>query len=257
MNLITSISNNKIKQIIKLAASKAYRSELKLAVVYGSHLIEEAIKNNLLYSVFIHQNKMLDYLPRLKKVSADNIYLISDEVKNKINISDSDADIIGLIQIKTMNISENIYQEDCIIIDSIQDPGNLGTIMRCAVACGVKNIILSKACVDPYNLKVLRASQGIQFKLNIFSSVDLLQFIVKYKHTVIATLPGAKDSIYEYNLRMPCAWLFGNEGMGISKQLIDNIECQLAIPMQGDSESINVAMAATVCLFEMMRQRKQ
>jgi TrmH family RNA methyltransferase len=255
MNLITSLTNTKIKQVVKLASSRAYRYESGLAVIYGSHLVEEAIKHNLLDSIFISQAKFSDYDFITKSISEGNIYRVNDEVLAKINLSDSMTDIVGLIKMRPATIDNTVYENDCVILDNIRDPGNLGTILRSCAACNIKNIILSKPGVDPYNIKVLRASQGIQFELNIIILANIIEFIGNYKHDVIATVPNAKDSIYTHELRKPCAWIFGNEGSGVSELLLKKVGYKLAIPMPGNSESLNVAMAATVCLFEMQRQR--
>ncbi|HLX52488.1 MAG TPA: TrmH family RNA methyltransferase, partial [Aquella sp.] len=189
MNLITSVSNTKIKQIVKLTNSRMYRYELGLSVVYGRHLIEESIKYNLLESVFIDQTKIAEYTDVLQNISDDNIYSVNDDVLSKINISDSATDIIGLIKIKPGTITDDVYENDCVILENIQDPGNLGTILRSCAATGVKNIVLSRSCVDPYNIKVLRSSQGIQFELNIIILADIAKFIDNYKYEVIATIP--------------------------------------------------------------------
>jgi len=255
MNLITSVSNTKIKQIVKLANSRAYRYELGLAVIYGRHLIEESIKYDLLDSVFISQAKSDDNEFILQNISTDKIYFVNDDVLSKINVSDSVTDIVGLIRIESGAINDEVYENDCVILDNIQDPGNLGTILRSCAACNISNIILSKSCVDPYNIKVLRASQGIQFDLNIIISADIATFIDNYKYEVIATMPDARESIYAHELCEPCAWLFGNEGSGISTSLLSSRTHQLTIPMPGKAESLNVAMAVTICLFEMLRQR--
>jgi len=255
MNLIASVSNTKIKQVVKLANSRTYRYELGLAVIYGRHLIEESIKYNLLELVFIDQTKTAEYTDVLQNISDDNIYTVNDDVLSKINISDSATDIVGLIKIKPGTVDDEVYKNDCVILENIQDPGNLGTILRSCAATKVKNIVLSRSCVDPYNIKVLRASQGIQFELNIMILADITKFIDNYKYETIATMPIATDSIYAHKLSEPCAWLFGNEGSGISASLLSRAKHQLAIPMPGKTESLNVAMAATICLFEMLRQR--
>lgn len=255
MDFITSLTNNKIKQIMKLVSSRANRYELGLAVIYGSHLVEEALRYELLDMVFINQKKIDSYKELVQKIDVNNVYLVNDAVLAKIDIADTATDVIGIIRIKFGVMHNLIYEDDCIILDNIQDPGNLGTILRSCTACGIKNVLLSRSCVDPYNLKVLRASQGIQFKLNVVSEVDIIKFIDNYKYEVIAAMPDAVNSIYKHDLSRPCAWLFGNEGIGISRALSAKASCHLAIPMKDASESLNVAMAATVCLFEMLRQR--
>ncbi|MCE3268976.1 MAG: hypothetical protein K0R49_1228, partial [Burkholderiales bacterium] len=142
MNRIASVSNNKIKQIVKLANSRSYRNELGLAVIYGQHLVEEAQKQDLLDLVFIDQSKF-DNNSFLQHISPEKIYLVNDIVLAKINISDSKTDIIGLIRVKS-GTNNSINESDCVILDNIQDPGNLGTIFRSCAACGVVNVILSK-----------------------------------------------------------------------------------------------------------------
>lgn len=254
MNVIASATNDKIKQIVKLANSKILRYELNLAVIYGRHLIQEALQHELLHSVFIVDTQYAQYAALLHNFYTDSIYLVREAVFTKINIADSPVAIVGLMRISTSTIHDTIYEKDCIILDNIQDPGNLGTILRSSAACAITNIILSKSCVDPYNPKVLRASQGIQFGLNIMTAVDVAKFVANYKYKLIATMPRAVESIYEYDFIQPCAWLFGNEGSGISQSLLDAPQIrQLSIPCK--TESLNVAMAATVCLFEMCRQR--
>jgi RNA methyltransferase, TrmH family len=252
---IIAKDNNKLKQLTKLATNKAYRYEQNQAVIYGVHLVQEALKHNILNTVFISMDMLITYQALLKNCDPERVYILDNLLLNKCKLSDSAIDIAATIWIRDTSIDDQIYLQDCIILEDIQDPGNLGTIMRVATASGIKNLILSSGCVDPYNIKVLRASQGLQFSLNIICDVNLAQLIDKYKIQVLATAIDADKSIYTCDLINPTAWVFGNEGSGLSARILSSKCDQVSIPMLGNAESLNVAMAATVCMFETMRQR--
>lgn len=252
---INSKDNAKIKHVVKLINSSKYRLQQSSSVVYGLHLIEESIKYNLLQQLFVTQSQLVhlqNLQLHLKKIP---LYIVADQIMNKIGVADAMPTVVGIIDMQNGSIEPAIYDEDCIILENIQDSGNLGTIMRACAASGVRNIILSNDCVSPFNTKVIRASQGIQFGLNIVCDVDLCAFIDKYKHQILATVVKSSTVIYDCQLTYPCAWVFGNEGCGISANLSSKIENKVTVPMLGNCESLNVASAATVCLFEMLRQR--
>ena len=147
------------------------------------------------------------------------------------------------------------FCEDVIILDRIQDPGNFGTILRSAVGFGVKQIICSKGTVSAWSPKVLRAGMGAHFKLQIFENQDLNGAISKVETPIFATSLQAEKSIYDENFTTKTAWIFGNEGAGVSLELLSKVKNQVIIPQVGQIESLNVAMAATVCLAEQARQR--
>ena len=148
---------------------------------------------------------------------------------------------------------------DYVLLDRVQDAGNVGTVLRSAAAAGIRQIVLGEGCADAYSPKVLRAGMGAHFLLHIQERVCLTEWCARYPHAVYAT---ALDSnrpalLYQLDLRAPCAWIFGNEGSGVSPELIALAGRSVKIPMQGATESLNIAQAATVCLFEQMRQRWQ
>ena len=174
---------------------------------------------------------------------------------HKLNILDSEIDLVGVIACANNSLTTSSYNEDCILLHGIQNPGNLGGIFRVAKAAGINNVLVSSNSVDVYNPKVLRASQGAIFGLNIFTNIDVLDFIDKYNYEIAATTPVAHKSLYDTNLIQPIAWIFGNEGSGLGGDLLNKVKTSIAIPMYNDTESLNVVMAATVCLFEQMRQR--
>jgi TrmH family RNA methyltransferase len=143
----------------------------------------------------------------------------------------------------------------CVMLEDVQDPGNIGSILRSAAAAGVTEIYLSSGCVHAWSPRVLRAGMGAHFALAIHEGVDLAALIARYRGTVVAAVRDAARSLYSVDLRGEVALLFGNEGAGLSAALREAAPLQVSIPMPGKAESLNVAAAAAVCLFERVRQR--
>lgn len=254
-SLIESKENNQIKYVVKLATDSKFRKASQQSVIYGYHLIEEAAKHQLLAKLYINESNLTDYEKLIAKYDlSDKVILVLDKIIDKMNLLDSATDCVGLINISQKELLVS-HDESYILLENIQDPGNLGTIFRVARAGGINNVVLSPKSVDPYNPKVLRASQGIQFGLNIFTEIDLEQFISSYHGQALAMIPDAAGSIYEVNLNIPTAIVLGNEGNGLTEKLKSKLTNHVSIPMCGDAESLNLAMAATVAVFEMSRQR--
>ncbi|MFN6961095.1 MAG: TrmH family RNA methyltransferase, partial [Rhodocyclaceae bacterium] len=145
---------------------------------------------------------------------------------------------------------------DCLLLDALQDAGNVGTLLRTAAAAGVHDVLLGPGCVGAWTPRVLRAAQGAHFALRIRERVDLAAFLEGYAGVSIATVAHAGDCLYALDLRPPVAWLFGNEGQGLTAGLVARAKRRATIPLASGSESLNVAAAAAVCLFEMRRQRE-
>jgi len=144
---------------------------------------------------------------------------------------------------------------DCLLLDAVQDAGNVGTLLRTAAAAGVCDVLLGSGCAGAWTPRVLRAAQGAHFGLRIREQVDLLGFLQTYAGLSVATVAHAGKSLYEIDCAQPTAWLFGNEGGGIAPELVAVTRLRATIPLASGSESLNVGAAAAVCLFEMRRQR--
>jgi len=142
-----------------------------------------------------------------------------------------------------------------LVLDSVQDPGNLGTILRTAAAAGVQQIFCGPGTAAAWSPKVLRAGMGAHFVLEITEDVDLAQLIQQASVPVYATQPDAEKTIYTADLRAPSAWLFGHEGQGVSEKLLALATERLAIPQSSQVESLNVAASVAICLFEQRRQQ--
>jgi len=144
---------------------------------------------------------------------------------------------------------------DCLLLDAVQDAGNVGTLLRTAAAAGVPDVLLGPGCAGAWTPRVLRAAQGAHFALAIREQVDLAAFLDGYAGTAVAAVAHDGQSLYELDFAGPTAWLFGNEGAGIAPELAARAGQRATIPLAPGSESLNVAAAAAVCLFEMRRRR--
>ncbi len=146
-------------------------------------------------------------------------------------------------------------ENDAILLDGVQDPGNVGTLLRTAAAAGVRQALLGPGCAAAWSPKVLRAGQGAHFVLAIHEDADLATFMADYRGTTAVTCLDGATSLYDARWEGMLAWVFGAEGQGVRAELQAAARLRVRIPMPGAVESLNVAAAAAVCLFEMVRQR--
>lgn len=146
------------------------------------------------------------------------------------------------------------FNQDCVILDRIQDPGNVGSILRSSVAAGIKWVFCLSGTAAVWSSKALRAGMGAQFQLNILERIELNTLLSQVAIPIMATMANATQNIYQTDLTKPLAWAFGNEGSGLTPALSDRAQ-GIAIPQPGAIESLNVAAAAAICLFEALRQR--
>ena len=142
----------------------------------------------------------------------------------------------------------------CLWLDRVQDPGNLGTLLRTAAAAGLRQAYLSEGCASAWSSKVLRSGQGAHFALDIYEHVDLSALVRQLKIPLAATTLQRAELLYIKDLRKPCVWLFGNEGQGVDEKLLEQADWRVHIPQSAAVESLNVAAAAAVCLYEQRRQ---
>ena len=238
--IIESIDNKKIKEIRKLKEKK-YRDSEQLFLVEGEHLVFEAYKNSLLKEVILCDTDI--------DLNIEKIY-VSEKVMNSISELPSKSRIIGICYIKENKIDLN---NNLLILDGIQDPGNLGSILRSALAFNIKNIILSTDTVDLYNTKVLRSAQGMNFYLNIVRD-DLSIIITELKnnnYTIYGTNVVDGMDVKNVKTEEKYAIIMGNEGNGISKEVSRLIDKNIYIKMNDNCESLNVAVSASIILYEL------
>ena len=241
--IITSLENNKIKDLVKLQ-SKKYRDSTNMFLIEGEHLVEEVKKTGLLKEIFV-----VDGDPFSIDVP---ITYVSTEVMKKISTTDTYTNVVGLCEKKNSN---EIIGNKILLLDDIQDPGNLGTIVRSSVAFNVDTIILSPNTVDLYNSKVLRSTQGMFSHINIIT-MDLYDAIAELKSrniTVYGTNVNEGVDVRNISDTSNYALIMGNEGNGVHQNIQDMCDKNLYIKMSNNTESLNVGVACSILLYELGR----
>ena len=239
--LYSSVNNEKIKNIKKLNTKK-YRDETNLYLIEGEHLVKEAYENNVLEELILLENTNLN-------INVKTSY-VTKNVLNFISNLDTPNGIIGICKKKENKLQGN----KIVILEDIQDPGNLGTIIRSSVAFNIDTLVLSSNTVDLYNPKVIRATQGMLFKLNIIIENDLENQIKNLKqnnYTIYTTNVKNGNSLKTIEKKDKVAIIMGNEGSGVSDKLNSLADKYLYIDMNKNCESLNVAVATSIILYEL------
>ncbi len=180
--------------------------------------------------------------------------MLCDNLFREISGVSTPTGIAAVIDIPAVAAGE--FSGDAVLLDAVQDAGNVGAILRTAAAAGVSDVILGSGCAGAWTPRVLRAAQGAHFSLTIREQVDLSALPAARAENSIATVARGGVSLYDLDLGGPVVWLIGNEGAGLAPQLVAAAKTRVTIPLAGDVESLNVAAAAAVCLFEASRQRR-
>ncbi len=238
MEVISSLDNKKIKYYSKLLLKK-FRDSENLFLVEGEHLVLEAYRVGLLKEVIMSE----DYEGKFDVPTTYVTYDIIKKLSNTLN----PQKVIGVCKKEENKVIGN----KVLLLDDIQDPGNLGTIIRSSVAFNIDTIILSNKSVDVYNDKVIRASEGMLFKINIIRD-DIIKAINDLKnkdYIIYGTKVDGGTSIKDITPSDKYAIVMGNEGAGVSKEVLNLCDKYLYIPMNKDCESLNVGVATSIILF--------
>jgi RNA methyltransferase, TrmH family len=258
--MLTSLQNPLVKQIRKLHRSQE-RREQHLFLLEGSHLVAEACAMQVPLQVLCCTPDWQQQYAKLYDQAheqSQRIEIVSPEVLKAMATTVEPDGVLAIaprqhqkpIDIKTLGL----------ILETIQDPGNLGTMIRTAAAVGVEGLLLSQNCVELDNPKVLRASAGQWFRLPMAIAPDLPSELKKYHdrgHQIIATRPTATQTLWEVDFTKPSLIVMGNEGAGLSPEVAACADVQVQIPLADGVESLNVAIAAALMLYEAKRQLRQ
>ena len=222
--MITSTANQQIKTIIKLQKSSSFRRK------------QEELFDGISYE------------------------LVSESVFRNISDTMTPQGVLALVKQLSYTFSKLLETENTpalLLLENVQDPGNLGTILRMAEGAGITGILLSKDTVDIYNSKVIRSTMGSIFRVPFLYVDDVLKTAEQLTECGIVTCAAhlGGTSFYEVDFRVPCCIFIGNEGNGLTKELTEKAQKKLVIPMMGQVESLNAATAATVFSYEILRQR--
>lgn len=261
--MITSTSNAKIKRIVQLRKKKKARDAEGVFLVEGIRMFRE-IPEKLLQEIYISESceeKEGKEIRRRASACGIRPELVSDGVFAYLSDTQTPQGILCVVGQLSYSLEE-VADASCphmLVLDRLQDPGNVGTILRTAEGAGVTGILLDGECADIYNPKTIRSTMGSIFRMPFYYIQDLEEGIRYLKKRGICTYAAhleGKRAYDEEDYRRPCAFLIGNEGNGLRPEIADLADTYIRIPMAGEVESLNAAIASAVLMFEAGRQRR-
>jgi TrmH family RNA methyltransferase len=259
MKAISSRDNSLYKELKLLASNSHARRKAGRTLLDGIHLCEAYLQHAGAPPICVASENSVNHvevaaiIERCEQarvqciVMPESLYAALSQVEHGIGL-------LFVVDTPQLQQPRNLM-ESAVLLDNLQDPGNLGSILRSAAAAGLKQVFSSKGTALAWSPKVLRAGMGAHFLLQIFENVDLEQLIDQSKVPIFATSSHAQMRVYDIDLRQPAAWLFGHEGQGVSAHLLKRASSQVSIPHVGAVESLNVAASAAICFFEQVRQK--
>ncbi|KAB2921966.1 MAG: RNA methyltransferase [Dechloromonas sp.] len=256
MKLIQSRDNAFFKQLKRLAESGRERRKSGRTLLDGVHLVEayEAVHGTV--ETLVVAESALAGGEIAAFVAGREPVVLGDALMRDLGLVDTPSGLLAVVAIPAASGSPDAGA-DAVLLDGVQDPGNVGTLLRTAAAAGISQVLLSPGCAAAWSPKVLRAGQGAHFVLDVHEDADLAAFIAGYRGTTAVTCLEQSTSLYAARWDGPLAWVFGAEGQGVRRELMDLAGLRIRIPMPGAVESLNVAAAAAICLFEAVRRKIQ
>ncbi|HEX8978448.1 MAG TPA: RNA methyltransferase [Parasulfuritortus sp.] len=248
---ITSKENPQFRALLALGEDRLERREKKQTLLDGEHLLAEALAAGIVPRQLVlsedspNRSAWQDKLPEVPAL------VLPPGLFRKLSPVATPSGLIAVIDIPAVAAGKAAHF--AVLLEDIQEPGNLGALLRTAAAAGVDTVYLSKGCTEAWSPKALRGGQGGHFGLGIVEGADLQRVAADFPGPVYAAALRSGRSLYTLDLAGPAAFLFGNEGAGLSRELQAAAE-PFTVPMPGKVESLNVAAAAAVCLFERVRQ---
>lgn len=261
--MITSTSNARVKRLVNLRKKRRVRDEEGVFLVEGIRMFRE-VPMDKLQEVYVSESfykKEKETVERVLSAGGVRPELVSDTVFAYVSDTKTPQGILCVVKQMDYALEEIIRGEKLhlLVLDNLQDPGNLGTIVRTAEGAGVNGIVMSADCVDIYNPKTIRSTMGSVYRMPFYYARDLERAVEEMEkagiHTYAAHLLGKKDYDQE-DYRTSCAFFIGNEGNGLREEIAKAAQTYIKIPMSGQVESLNAAVAASVLMFEVRRQRK-
>ena len=259
--MITSSSNSKVKQVIQLKKKAKARAEAGMFLVEGIKMVEEAASFGI-EEVFVKESKEEEILKQHGNVLSTISYeVVSDKLFTEMSDTVTPQGILATVRMPQYSLKDMLGKESghLILLQDLRDPGNLGTIIRSAEGAGATGVILSKESADIFNPKVIRSTMGSIFRVPFCYVEDFKDTVIGVKNHGIsvyaAHLQGTKQ--YEcYDYTKPCGFLIGNEAKGLTDEVSTLADTLIRIPMSGQVESLNAAIAASILMFEVARQRR-
>ena len=266
MEIITSVNNQRVKDVANLKQKK-YRTETGAFFAEGLRAVIEAVQYADVAELFFIKTEehKLNGIIKTAEEKGVRLCCVDEKVMAKLSDTKAPQGVLAVIKMpkdRLQKLNPGTSSDNnapVIILDRVQDPGNLGTIIRTADAVGALGMILLEGCVDAFSPKVVRASMGSLFHLPVIQDVfpeEALTWCYRHGYEPAATALKNAQNMYKADLSKKMAFIFGNEANGVAEELQAAAETRLFIPMAGQAESMNVAMAAGIVLFEGLRQRK-
>lgn len=258
MKSITSRDNPFYKELKNLATSAQTRRKAGLTMLDGVHLCQAYWQQRGRPATCIVAEGSVvhpEVGPLLDACLAAGVRCISlpDALYHAISQVENGIGLCFVVDTPRPQLPGDL-RESAVALDNLQDPGNLGSILRSAAAAGIRHVLCSAGCAAAWSPKVMRAAMGGHFLLNIYENVDLHACLSKLTIPVLATSSHTSRTIYQTDLKPALVWLFGHEGQGVSAQLMDLATDTCTIPQCPGIESLNVAASAAICFFEQRRQ---
>ena len=254
MKLIQSRDNPFYKGLKRLAESGRERRKTGRTLLDGLHLVEAYEKACGPVETLIVAESARAGGEIAAYVEGRETILLADALLRDLGLVDTPSGLLAVAAMPAATVAVD-REKDAILLDGVQDPGNVGAILRTAAAAGVGQALLSPGCAAAWSPKVLRAGQGAHFALAIHEDADLGAFMADYRGTTAVTCLDDATPLYDACWDGPLAWVFGAEGQGVRGELLAAARLRIRIPMPGAVESLNVAAAAAVCLFEALRRK--
>ncbi|MDO5294648.1 MAG: RNA methyltransferase [bacterium] len=259
--MISSSSNAKVKQVVLLKKKGKARKEKGAFLVEGIKMVEEAYEYGIL-EAYVSESAEEE----LKKAHGSflnklDYELVADKVFAEMSDTITPQGILAVVKMPSYQVDDIIKSEHAhvMVLENLRDPGNLGTILRSGEGAGVTGVILSKESVDIFNPKVIRSTMGSIFRVPFCYVEDLASVIGEMKQngiTLYAAHLKGTDNYEAFDYEKSCGFLIGNEANGLSDEISKEADCLVKIPMAGKVESLNAAMAASILMFEVARQRR-
>ncbi|MFT5591347.1 MAG: TrmH family RNA methyltransferase [Bradyrhizobium sp.] len=259
MKPISSRDNPLYKELKQLATSSQARRKAGRTLLDGVHLCEAYLQHlGMPQLCIVSQSATVnqEVVPLLMQCEAGRVQCIvlPDALYQAISQVEHGVGLMFVVETPQL-VMPAALAGSAVLLDNLQDPGNMGSILRSAAAAGIEYVFCSPGTAFAWSPKVLRAGMGAHFLLKIFENVDLADVVRNARVPVLATSSHVAQRVYDIDLTQPVAWLFGHEGQGVEQQLLAMATHQVAIPHLGAMESLNVAACAAVCFFEQVRQR--
>lgn len=259
MRHIASRDNPHFKALKRLAGSARERRKSGLTLLDGIHLAKAWAAAALPIEEYLVSERAVgvgEIGEFLAERNGERVTVLADNLFLELSPVESPTGLLTCVQAQAASgVPAN--DQDTVILDGVQDPGNVGAILRSAAAAGFRQAVLSAECADAWSPKTLRAGMGAQFVLTVFEGVDLVAFLKGFRGTSMATELGAPTDLFDAVIHPPVAWIFGHEGAGVRAEVANASHLRVAIPMPGKIESLNVVAAASICFFETVRRRRR